>query len=295
MTSKKKKRKRLRFIVKLSLSLIYILIAGVLCLVSFRLYEQDQKIVKWKDVDKTSQYSYIEISEMSEAFAEIKGENKTVHFVIEKESTGAWHTYLIAIKKDDYDKYKKLIDYTYERTEEKVDSIKVYGYPVLISEDIKNLAIKNIENFVPIENQIVLDQNNFEQYMTNTYLDTTKEETHQFNNIILILLIMALVLVILLIFTIFDKDKIVDEVDEIIEKEEKKLKKKKKKQKNKKKSNNNLKEEPKTKPEKKKSSKQTVNKEQTTKKEKNTKQATPKKTENKTKETKKEIDDIEIL
>lgn len=231
MTSKKKKRKRLRLVIKTTLSLVYIFIICILCFVSFRLYEQDQKIVKWKDVDKTSQYSYIEISEMSEAFAEIKGEDKTVHFVIEKESTGAWHTYLIAIKKEDYQKYKKLIDHTYERTEEVVDKIKVYGYPVLIPEEIKTLAIKNIENFVPIENQIVLDNENFEQYMTNTYLDTTKEEQHRFNNIILILLLMALVLVILLVFTIFDKDKIVDEVDEIIEKEEKKLKKRKNKKK----------------------------------------------------------------
>lgn len=226
--TKKNKKGKLRLLIKTILSLIYVLIIYILCLVSFQLYKQDQKVVTWKDVEKTSQYSYIEISEMSEAFAEIKGEEKTVHFVIEKEDTGAWHTYLIAIKKDDYEKYKQLIDHTYERTEEVVDTIKVYGYPVLIPKDIKNLAIKNIGNFVPIENEIVIDQNNFEQYMTNTYLDTTKEITHQFNNFILVLLLMALVLIILLIFTIFDKDKIVDEVDEIIEKEEKKLRQKKK-------------------------------------------------------------------
>ena len=216
---------------------------------SFKLYDQDQKIVKWKDVDKTSQYSYIEISEMSEAFAEIKNENKTVHFVIEQENTGAWHTYLIAINKNDYNKYKKIIDYTYERTEEAPEKIKVYGYPILIPNDIKKLAIKNISNFVPVENQIVLDDKNFEEYMTNTYLDTTKKEEHRFNNFILILLLMALAIVILLIFTIFDKDKIVDEVDEIIEKEEKKLQSKKKitKVKKKKKEPKNMKEKKKEK------------------------------------------------
>ena len=265
MKKKSKKRGHLRLGIKITISLIYILIIGILCYVSFKLYDQDQKIVKWKDVDKTSQYSYIEISEMSEAFAEIKNENKTVHFVIEQENTGAWHTYLIAINKNDYNKYKKIIDYTYERTEEAPEKIKVYGYPILIPNDIKKLAIKNISNFVPVENQIVLDDKNFEEYMTNTYLDTTKKEEHRFNNFILILLLMALAIVILLIFTIFDKDKIVDEVDEIIEKEEKKLQSKKKitKEKKKEKENN-----PKTENKSVKKSSKTTVKSKDTKKEK---------------------------
>lgn len=284
MKKKSKKRGHLRLGIKITISLIYILIVGILCYVSFKLYDQDQKIVKWKDVDKTSQYSYIEISEMSEAFAEIKNENKTVHFVIEQEDTGAWHTYLIAINKNDYDKYKKIIDYTYERTEEAPEKIKVYGYPVLIPNDIKKLAIKNISNFVPVENQIVLDDKNFEEYMTNTYLDTTKKEEHRFNNFILILLLMALAIVILLIFTIFDKDKIVDEVDEIIEKEEKKLQSKKKITKVKKK-----KQEPKNVKEKKNE------KEKNTKKEnKNVKKASKTTGKNKT-TTKEKKEDIEIL
>ena len=284
MKKKSKKRGHLRLGIKITISLIYILIVGILCYVSFKLYDQDQKIVKWKDVDKTSQYSYIEISEMSEAFAEIKNENKTVHFVIEQEDTGAWHTYLIAINKNDYDKYKKIIDYTYERTEEAPEKIKVYGYPVLIPNDIKKLAIKNISNFVPVENQIVLDDKNFEEYMTNTYLDTTKKEEHRFNNFILILLLKALAIVILLIFTIFDKDKIVDEVDEIIEKEEKKLQSKKKITKVKKK-----KQEPKNVKEKKNE------KEKNTKKEnKNVKKALKTTGKNKT-TTKEKKEDIEIL
>lgn len=284
MKKKSKKRGHLRLGIKITISLIYILIIGILCYVSFKLYDQDQKIVKWKDVDKTSQYSYIEISEMSEAFAEIKNENKTVHFVIEQENTGAWHTYLIAINKNDYNKYKKIIDYTYERTEEAPEKIKVYGYPILIPNDIKKLAIKNISNFVPVENQIVLDDKNFEEYMTNTYLDTTKKEEHRFNNFILILLLMALAIVILLIFTIFDKDKIVDEVDEIIEKEEKKLQSKKKITKVKKK-----KQEPKNVKEKKNE------KEKNTKKEnKNVKKASKTTGKNKT-TTKEKKEDIEIL
>ena len=119
---------------------------------------------------------------------------------------------MVAISKDDYNNYKSIIDYTYERTTEKPEAITIYGYPKKITDNIKELAIKNIVNFVPIENQIVLTNENFEEYLTNTYLDTTIPKTHKTNYIIVLLLTLALILFILIIFTIFDRDRIVDEV-----------------------------------------------------------------------------------
>lgn len=226
--SKYKKKKKMRLLIKLLLCLIYLFIICILCFASFRIFQEEEKIVSWSEVQKTNQYAYLEIFEMSEAFAEIPKENKQIHFVIEKEDTGEWHTYLIAIKKEDYPKYKNIIDYTYERGEIAPSKIKVYGYPIEINNNIKELAIKNITNFVPIENEVVLTNENFEDYLTNTYLDTTLPKTHEFNYFVLILLLVALSLFILLVFTIFDKDKLVDEVDNIIEKDLKKQKNKKK-------------------------------------------------------------------
>lgn len=235
--AKKKKKQKFRLVIKIFLCLIYLLISSSLVFCAFRLYEEDKEIVKWSDVETTDQYSYIEISQMSEAFAVIKEEGKQIHFVIDQETDGTWHTYLIAIKTAEYEKYKNIIDYTYERTTEKPEGLKIYGYPVKITKNIKDLAIKNIENFVPIENKVILTENNFEEYLTDTYLDTTQEKKENVNYIIIILLLMSFVLLVLIIFTIFDKDKIVDEVDYIIEKEikEKPKKKKRKKKKNKKK------------------------------------------------------------
>lgn len=230
---KLKKINRFRLLIKFLLCITYIFIMMILVFVSFKLFKEEKKIVKWKDVEQTDQYSYIEISEMSEAFAEIG--NKQFHFVIEKEKSGVWHTYLIAIKKSDYGKYKNLIDATYERIENTNEVIKVYGYPIKINKNVKELAIKNIKNFVPIDNQVVLTEDNFEQYLTNTYLDTTIKKTRKLNYFILALLLMALVLFILLIFTIFDKVKKVDEAYNMIGKDtkykgkKKKLKKKVKK------------------------------------------------------------------
>lgn len=224
--SKRKSNKRFRPIIKLLLCLFYVIIITILVLVSFKLFKKDQEIVNWSDVTSTDEYSYIKVTQMSEAFA-VTNDNKEIHFVIEQDETLEWHTYLVAISKDDYNNYKSIIDYTYERTTEKPKAITIYGYPKKITDNIKELAIKNIVNFVPIENQIVLTNENFEEYLTNTYLDTTIPKTHKTNYIIVLLLTLALILFILIIFTIFDRDRIVDEVEEIIEKENDKLLKKK--------------------------------------------------------------------
>lgn len=227
--TKNKSNKKFRPIIKLFLCLIYFIIICILVFVSFRLFQKDQRIVNWNEVSSTDEYSYLNISQMSEAFA-VTDDNKQIHFVIVQDETLEWHTYLIAIRKEDYNNYKSIIDYTYERTKDKPDNIVVYGYPKKITKKIKKLAIKNIINFVPIENKTILTNDNFEDYMTNTYLDTTIPKTHKTNYIIVSLLVLALILFILIIFTIFDKDRIVDEVEEILEKENSKLKKKKEKE-----------------------------------------------------------------
>ncbi len=240
--AKSKRKKKLRFIIKILLCFVYLLIGFILVFCAYKLYEKDQEIINWADVENTNQYSYIEISQMSEAFAVIKEDHKQIHFVIEQEKDKSWHTYLVAIKKSDYEKYKNIIDYTYERTKEKPKPLKIYGYPVKISNNIKLLAIKNIKNFVPIENQVVLTKSNFEEYLTDTYLDTTQSKSHNLNYIIIILLLMTFVLLILIIFTILDKDRIVDEVDFILEKEMSGKNKKRSKRKNHKKKLGNNKE-----------------------------------------------------
>ena len=192
-----------KVIMKLVLTIIYIFIIVILGYSSFKLFTESRKTVEWKDVEKTNQYTCLTFDQMSEAFAKMG--DKQIHFVREKESSGVWHTYLIAIKTSEYEKYKPNIDYTYKRTETVPNSITVYGYPVEISNEIKELAIKNITKFVPIENKIKIDNNNFDQYLTNTYLDTTMEKQEELNYYVIALLLIALVIFMVLIYTIFEK------------------------------------------------------------------------------------------
>lgn len=208
MTTTKKKKVKVnykRIVIKLLLSFVYLAIIGILCYSAFSIFTEERKTVKWNEVEKTSQYTYLEITQMSEAFAKIG--NKQIHYVMEKENSGAWHTYLIAINEKDYAKYKNIIDFTYERIPTKSDNIKVYGYPVKITKKIKSLAIQNITKFVPVENEIKITDANFEQYLTDTYLDTTIEKVDSFNYYVLILLLGAFIVFIIFIYTIFEKDK----------------------------------------------------------------------------------------
>ena len=101
---------------------------------------------------------------------------------------------------------------------------KVYGYPVITTDDIKNLAIKNIVNFIPAENEVVISEENYETYLTNSYLDTTKERIDVFNYYLFAVLFIIFIVMFLLILTIFNKDRLVDKVDEKLLEEIKKNK-----------------------------------------------------------------------
>lgn len=204
--NKEKTEKQLT--IKLCLCIVYLIVITILFVCSYKLFQAKYYARPWGEVESVDEYSYIKVSRMSEKFAYYEKENIGIHFVIEKEETGVWHTYLIAIDENEYDKYKEIIDYTYERTKEEPKPLKVYGYPEIIKTDLKNLAIKNIVNFVPSENEITITEDNFETYITNSYLDTTKEKKDYFSIILFVTLILLFVMIALFIFTIFDKDKL---------------------------------------------------------------------------------------
>ena len=119
-----------------------------------------------------------------------------------------------------------MIDYSHERTEEVPDKIKVYGYPVIITDELKQMAINKLGDFLPADNEIKITKENFEEYLTNCYLDTTQGRKEYFNLILFATLILLFIMIALLIFTIFDRDKIVDNLDEVIDQTVKSTKKK---------------------------------------------------------------------
>lgn len=208
---KSRKQKRLskeqRFAIKLLLCTVYLIVITILSVCSYKIYTEKQAVKSWSEVSSAEEYSYIEVSKMSEKFAYYSTSKKSIHFVIEQEETGAWYTYLIAIKDSDYSKFKDIIDYTYERTDKVPKPVKVYGYPVVINDELKQMALANIKNFLPVENEIEITNENFNDYLTNSYLDTTIKREENFNTILFGTLLVLLITIILFIITIIDKDK----------------------------------------------------------------------------------------
>lgn len=225
-TKKKKKVNEKRLIIKFLACTVYLIVIMILFVCSYKLFEQKNNMVRWSEVESVEEYSYIEISRMSEKFAYYEEENIGIHFVIELDDTGEWRTYLVAIDEDNYAKYKDIIDYSYERITEEPEPLKVYGYPSIISEELKEMALNNIDNFLPKENKIEITSENFEKYLTNSYLDTTQDKREYFNIILFATLILLMIMIFLLIFTILDKDKIVDNLDDVIDETVKSTKKK---------------------------------------------------------------------
>lgn len=206
MKKKNNKEKFLTF--KLLVAIIYLIIITILFVCSYNLFKERNNIVPWSEVTSTSDYTYINVSKMSEKFAYYKDTNVGIHFVIEKEDTGLWHTYLIAIDENQYDDYKEIIDYTYGRIKEEPEAMKVYGYPVLVNDQIKNLAIKNIPSFVPESNEVTITKENYNQYLTNSYLDTTKPQHDKISIVLFIVLFVLFMTIILFIDNIFLKENI---------------------------------------------------------------------------------------
>ena len=213
MKKRRKKKKRelspeKRFAIKIILCSAYLIVITILSVCSYKIYTEKQAVKSWSEVSSPEEYAYIKVSKMSEKFAYYSTSKKSIHFVIEQEETGAWYTYLIAIKDSDYSKFEDIIDYTYERTDKVPKPVKVYGYPVVINDELKQLAIKNIVNFLPVENEIVITEENFNEYLTNSYLDTTIEREEDFSSILFVSLLMLFIMIVLFFITIFDKEKI---------------------------------------------------------------------------------------
>ena len=154
---------------------------------------------------------------MSEKFAYYENENIGLHFIIEEKETGEWHTYVIAIDEDKYDEFKKIIDYSYERTEEVPEPIVVYGYPTIMTDDLKEMILNHIGDFMPADSEVTITKENLDAYLTNSYLDTTKEQKEYFSIVLFSTLLLLFVMIALLIFTIYDRDKIVDNIEEKVE------------------------------------------------------------------------------
>lgn len=208
-----------RLFIKLSMCIIYLIIITILSVFIYKMYTEETTLTPWDKVESSDEYTYIKITKMSEKFAFYEKKNLGIHFVTQEEDTGQWHTYLVGIDENEYNKYKKIIDYSYGRIKEKPEPIKAYGYPVVISQELKELAIKNITKYISSENEIIINDDNYETYLTNSYLDTTQSHIDILSPALYVMLLLLVIVLLLLVTTIFNKDILVDELNKKIERD----------------------------------------------------------------------------
>lgn len=190
---KKKLKLKKRVFYKLILSINLLMAILILFISSYYIYTSSRKITYY--TNKSEEYSYLKIEEMSDSFAVI--DNKELHFA--KDSN---NIYVIAIAKNDLKKYQALIDYTYGKSKEK-KTITVYGYPVNINSRIKDLVIKYINKFLSYEERLDINKNNYDKYLGTTYLDTTINSFYKFNYIVFILFLLFIIVLGIFIKIIF--------------------------------------------------------------------------------------------
>ena len=198
--------------IRLLLSVIYLMIITILFVCGYKIYKEENDPIKYQEATSTDDYSYIEVSKMSDKFAYSEKNNIGIHFVVEREETGIWHTYLIAINEKNIKKYQELIDYAKGKTSTIPKPIKVYGYPVNINNEIKEMAIKNINNFLPSTNEVKINNENYENYLTNSYLDTTKKKEEIISPMLILISSLLIIVLLLFILVIIDKNFLVDKI-----------------------------------------------------------------------------------
>jgi hypothetical protein len=105
--SKAKKRKENRLLLKLFICVIYLVVIATLLTCSYDLFKQKQVVLPWSEIESVEDYTYIDISKMSEKFAFYEETNIGLHFAIEEEKSGLWHTYILAINEKEYEKEQR--------------------------------------------------------------------------------------------------------------------------------------------------------------------------------------------
>lgn len=194
MVKKKLKLKKTIFY-KFIFSIVLLIIIFLLFISSYFIYKKGREVTYYNS--KSRDYSYLEIEEMSDGFADIG--DRELHFVRNKKNI-----YVVAISKKKIKEYQNIINYTYGETKEK-KVIKIYGYPINKNDKIKKLEMKYINKFLPYDERVDINSQNYNRYLFNTYLDTAINPLYQFNYIVFILLLLFALMLFIFIKVIFFK------------------------------------------------------------------------------------------
>lgn len=168
MESKKMKlQKRIK---KYNISLITIVIMIIIigfCIM--KAYEKSRQQlpepVDMVNINNADEYASIDVSLLTEPFAE--NDEETCSFALDKND----YMYVVVLSETDIERLKEIKNYTYteDETVEIPEIVKIKGMTQQIPSDLKKLII---ESYNELYEEFFLNEENFEEYMGNIFLNT---------------------------------------------------------------------------------------------------------------------------
>lgn len=154
---------------KLQLYLIPILLLAViiaLCIVSG--YEKSKQPlpepVKIINAGNSEVYASVSVQMLTDPFA--SDDENEYHFAVDKDN----YMCIVVLNNNDAARLKQIMDYTYSEGDVTVpDAITITGRTQSIESDLKEIAIDSYNEMIEDD---LLNEENFEDYMGNIYLDT---------------------------------------------------------------------------------------------------------------------------
>ena len=163
----RKPNKRLHII--LIVLMVITIIGGLLgYLLENNIISNDKKNVQtFNPFNAGSDYSKLTPEYLSDEFATEYDDSVNYLFAIDKDN----NSYIVAVKANDMDQYKDLIDYTYSTTGNAPAAVTLQGTPRKIDSEITNLAVDSFNTFCDSD---VVSTSNFNSVFGDYYLDTTQ-------------------------------------------------------------------------------------------------------------------------
>lgn len=153
---------------KNNMYLIPIVILAII--IGLCIYSADEKSkkplpdpIKVLDTNKTGEYASMDIQMLTESFA--TNDVDECHFAMDKDN----YICIVVLNKEDTDRLQQIKEYTYSEDEVAPKAVTVKGVTQEITDDLKKIAI---ESYNEIIGDQLLNNDNFEEYIGNIYLDT---------------------------------------------------------------------------------------------------------------------------
>lgn len=162
-----RKSRQNKYLAFLFLAIFILALGGGVKLCS-KVFEEDKEAVFYDNFSDNSNYSKIEIQQISYPFAYYMG-NSThqLYFALDQEI----YPYIVCMSDSQFTPFQELLDYTYSENEaEPPEPVAVYGVPVPMDEELKEQALEYTDLFF---GEGIIDSDNFEGWLGVSYLDAT--------------------------------------------------------------------------------------------------------------------------